>query len=195
VKESDGKRLSLREARLVELVADPRDGRSIGQKAVACGYRNPRSGYATAKREHVASAIEARCIEHLRTLRSRVARVMSAMADRAEAGDTRAAALFLEACGVVRGGGVSVGVAVNTSTQQVGGFPERLQRAWEEREAILRECDWSTRYALAEDQQSVGIDVKDQGEVVSESNTYPTGGNGQAGGILRGSTTEVQSDE
>jgi len=179
---SDGNQLPFRTLRFVEMVADPRDTRSVGAKAQAAGYRNPRSGYVVARREEVASAIEARVKEHLRTLRSRVARVLTVLADNAEEGDVRAAELFLQAAGVIGGRGVTVEI---NARQEVGTFPERLRRAQEERDRILEEYRRRGGYgytelappvpesigdgnggdaeAAVEDAQSVGIDAIEDG--------------------------------
>lgn len=136
VKKVDGQELTARERKFALLVADPRDGRSIGAKGQDAGWREARYGYRVARRPHVAAEIERVHAENMRTMRARVARVMGALADKAEDGDVQAAKVFLEAAGVIGSGGVTI---VNSqSTQAASGFPELLARHWEERREMLR---------------------------------------------------------
>ena len=132
------KALTARERRFVELMADPMDNRAVGAKALECGWHE-KHGYRLARRPLVASAIDAAVSAHLRTLRARVARVLSVLADSAEKGDVRAAELFLQAAGVIGPKAqVNIGVSVNGAGDGAG-FPELLQKHIEERRRVLRE--------------------------------------------------------
>jgi hypothetical protein len=119
VKKGEQASLSPRERCFVELVANPLDTRSIGAKAQAAGWSDGRYGYKVQQREHVADAIDRATGSHVRVLRARAARVLSVLADRAESGDVKAAALFLEAMGFVGGRGVNVVNTVSASRVEV----------------------------------------------------------------------------
>lgn len=133
-KKGESHRLTARERRFAHLVADPLDTRSIGDKGVACGWKDQKYGYKIMRREHVANEIERVVNEHLRALKVRVARVLSALADRAEDGDTQAARLFLEAAGLIGSGGVRINNAVSAVSTTAPGeaFVDRLRRLAEE---------------------------------------------------------------
>jgi hypothetical protein len=140
-KRVDGDELTVREKAFVELVASFTDTRSIAAKAASVGYKNPKTGYRVCRRPLVAQAIQRRVDEGLRLQRTRGLAVLADLANRAiENGDNSAARTFLESIGMIQRGGVNVGIAVNTSTQAVGGFPERLRRAFEERREMLKDA-------------------------------------------------------
>ena len=107
-KNAESKQLTQRERAFVELIADYMDSRSVGLKGQQVGWRDAKHAYRVARRPHVAAAIDGAVSAQLRSLRARAARVLSVLADRAKAGDVRAATLFLEAAGVLRGRDLTV---------------------------------------------------------------------------------------
>lgn len=188
-KKGDENELTARERVFVQLVADPIDTRSVGEKAQAAGWKEPRYGYRVAARPRVAAAIERAVADNIRTLRARVSRVLSVLATKAEGGDVRAAALYLEACGVIGSRGVSVSVT-STAEHRVMGFPERLQRLIDERREKLIEAGYLVRSPTVAqgpgDSQSAGDGVTTLLDASTCSDdSLP---------VLHGSTTEV-SDE
>jgi hypothetical protein len=109
IEKSTERTLTARQRAFVELIADPTDSRAVSAKGVAAGFTE-RYAYRLARLPRVAAAIAQRTQEHVALLRARAGRVLSALADRAEAGDTKAAALFLEAVGMIGNRGVNVAI-------------------------------------------------------------------------------------
>ena len=133
VKKGEVSTLTARERRFAQLAADPQDARSIGDKGIAAGWKDCKYGYKIMRRERVAKEIERVVAEHVRALRARVARVLSALADKAEDGDIQASKLFLEAAGVLNGAGVLIQNNVTaTATPTNESLEDRIARLQDE---------------------------------------------------------------
>lgn len=125
--------LNARQRAFVQAVSNPVDARSIGQKAEAAGF-NALYGYRLARIPHVAAAIEQETRAHVQLLRARAGRVLAKLADSAEQGNTRAAELFLTACGLIPGRGTTINNQV-TASAEFEPLADRLRKIAAERNA------------------------------------------------------------
>ena len=83
MKETEPGRLTARERRFAELIADHTDARSIPQKTLAAGYAAKTHGYALLKRPEITDAIEVLVNQALRIIRASRVQILAALAERA----------------------------------------------------------------------------------------------------------------
>lgn len=125
------RRLTPKQAKLVEFVADFTDKRSVKDKALAAGYESRQAGYQALRIPHVIAALEDITTADRRSIVAHRNKIMHKLAQQAADGDVESQKLFFQIIGEIGSGGnvQSVKVTQTAPSPEVS-YADRLQDAY-----------------------------------------------------------------